>query len=479
MPAFIVAFDTKLRPDQLAAKRRRLGALLREQGLELRTLAMGEGKSIVQRLADEARGAPVIVLDDQHPEPGKSPRVQQLTSLASERMAQHRPNLIYVTEQPTSAGHAQLLGHPVLRYYLKRDAKGSWVNEAAELAGRIAREMKAIAPPSPATSTAEEAEEIVGVSRCFREAVEELGRIIRMPYGMVSGEAGVGKMRLIQALWRRVDATETPVVLPCGSFFKDYYVGGRCRRFGGGREAVDELTPYLDEADGGLLVLHHVERLPSSLQEELVARLSYATCKDMKNPVVGVDHALAEHDLRILATSTHSPQELRDRGLIPELAVKFAKRHVHIPSLAERGPADVELVCQDILRRIVRRQCGDGQDWKKLVPGFDPAAMQILRRAKTPDNISDLLRWVEYAWRHCKGGTIRRCHLPPDIAIGRPRPAGTLDQILAETERTAIQNALDQTGNDVAAAASILGRNKGTLHRRINFLGMKQRTGDQ
>jgi two-component system response regulator AtoC/two-component system nitrogen regulation response regulator NtrX len=331
-----------------------------------------------------------------------------------------------------------------------------------------------------ATDPKEDAQGIVGISTCFREAVEEMGRIIRLPYGMVSGESGVGKMHLIQSLWRQVAPQAPLVVLPCGSFFRDYYIGGTRRRFGGGREAVDQLGPYLDESEEGLLVLHHVERLPTALQEELVARLLLSSSKGMKNPVIGVDRqALVEHDVRILATSTRPPEELRNRGLIDELAVKLAKRHVRIPSLAQRGPEDVELICHDILRRIVCRQTGGQGDWAKLVPQFEPAAMGLLRQAQHPDNISDLLRWIEYGWRHCRGGTIRRCHLPPDLAIARRRPAGTLDETVANAQRAAIQNALDQTGNDMSEAAALLGRNKGALYRLMGTLGMTQAERDQ
>jgi len=481
LTAYFVAFETKLTPTQLAAKRRRLAGLLRKKGIELHTLMRGQGKSIVQRLASEARGAAVIVLDDEHPTPDKSPWIAELVKQAADLTPQRRPQLIYITRQTTAAGISQVLDHAIIKYYVKGDSKGVWVKTAAMLAGEIARQTQVDPEKTSSPTSAEDDGEIVGNSTCFREAVDELARIIRPPYGMVSGEAGVGKMFLIQSLWRQFKPDAPLIVLPCGSFFKDYYIGETRRRFGGGREAVDQLVPYLEEANEGLLVLHHVERLPTALQEELVARLLLRSRKGMKNPVVGVDRqALVEHDVRVLATSAHSPQDLRNRGLIEELAVKLAKRHVRIPSLAQRGVGDVDLICHDILRRIVHRQTGgDDGDWVKLVPQFDPAALQLLRHAQCPSNISDLLRWIEYAWRHCRGGTIRRHHLPPDIAIVRRKPAGTLDEIVADAQRTAIRNALDQTGGDIPEAAAILGRTKGALYRLMGTLGMTEGERDE
>lgn len=473
MTAFFVAFATTLRPAQLAARRRRLAALLGNNHIELRTLPLGDGKSIIQRLWTEARGAPVIVLDDGNSDPTKSPWIRELMKQAADLTAHRRPHIIYLTEEKTAAGSTHLLEHPIIRHYVGRDAKGHWVARVAKLATEVTRQMQAVEVAAPAT-VAQDGDGIVGVSPCFREAVEELGRIMRLPYGIVTGEAGVGKLFLIQSLWRQWQPEAPLVMMACGSFYKDYYIGISPRRFGGGRDAVNELGTYLTEADEGLLVLHHVERLPTAVQEELVTRLSIAERKGMKSPVVGVDHdELAEHDVRILATSTRTPQELRNRGLIEELAVKLAKRHVRIPSLAQRGPEDVELICRDVLRRIVHCAAADsGRD--KLVPEIAPSALRLLRQAKCADNVSDLLRWLEYAWRHCDGHTIERRHLPADIALSRSHPPSTLAEIGREAQRSAIRNTLDQTGGDMTEAARRLGRNRSGLYRSMRKLGMRE-----
>jgi DNA-binding NtrC family response regulator len=473
MSVFFVSFTTSLTPTQLAGRRQALAAALEWKKLKLQTIPKGEGKTVVQRLAGEARGAPVIVLDDEHPEPDLSPWMRQLVKQTSDLLPSRKPQVVYVTAKTTASGTAQFLEHPLLKDYLPRDEKGNWVKLAAASAAAIVRQMREISEP-PIDIDAND-DGLIGESACFREAVEQLGLIVRQPYGIISGEAGVGKMFLIQWWWQTVAHGAPLVVLPCGVFFKDYYVGTSRRRFGGGREAVDQLTAYLRAASNGLLVLNHVERLPTALQEELVARLAVPRPGAMKHPTVGVDsQGLAAIDVRILATSHYAPDELRSRGLIDELATKLAKRHVRVPSLAQRGPDDVELVCKNILRRMVRRAAGDNGDWKKLVPPFGTAAMQCLRNASCPNNISDLLRWVEYAWRHCRGGTIQRAHLPADAGVPSSRPTGSLDEALAETTRITIRRALDQTGGDMKLAAKILGRSEKGLYRLVDQMGMKE-----
>jgi transcriptional regulator with GAF, ATPase, and Fis domain len=53
----------------------------------------------------------------------------------------------------------------------------------------------------------------------------------------------------------------------------------------------------------------------------------------------------------------------------------------------------------------------------------------------------------------------------------------TLTEIVKQAQRTAIQAALDQTGGNVAAAAALLGRNRGSLHRLMGKLDMTRPRG--
>ncbi len=228
------------------------------------------------------------------------------------------------------------------------------------------------------------------------------------------------------------------------------------------------MTPYLKEAHNGVLVLHHVEQLPTALQEELAVRLpSSVVAPGLAARVSGVDRdGLQEYDVRIIATSTLPPDVLLETGrIIPDLAAKLRKRHVRIPSLGERGPEDVRLVCEDILRRIAERQGLDG------APRMDDEVVSILTMRSWPENLSDLVSVLEYALRRCRGGTIRPTHLPKNLPACRPSPR-TLDEAVAQAQRRAIEDALEQTGGKVAEAALLLGRNEKALFRLMKTLGI-------
>lgn len=470
MKVFFVAADTSLAPAQLAARRRRLARLLRARsvGLQNRRVA-ADGPSMV-RFAMEARGAPVIVVDDSHTLPDKAPWLAGLVKSASDFAPQRRPRLVYVTRRTSAAGLAQALRHPLVRHYVQRDDGHQWVDAAAEaalgLAAEAQAEAAAVAPAPSAPATAE----IIGASPPFREAVEGVSRLLRSPYGLVTGRPGVGKLFLIRTLWRQMRGKERVMILACGSFFKDYYIAGSRRRFGGGREALDQLAPFLGEADGGLLVLHHVEQLPTAVQEELAARMDFAADgpQDTVRFLNFDKEGIVEYDVRLVATSTSEPERLARTGrLIPDLVRALRKRHVRIPSLAERGPEDMRLLCEGLLERIARHEGQAGG------PHVDRAVLKALVRAEWPNNLTDLLRVLEKAARAARGGTIRRQHLPKGLpAAGGGEDVLTLDEITAQAQRAAIQNALEQTGGNVAQAAALLGRNKHALYRLMGRLRM-------
>ena len=472
MRVFLAVFHTSLTPGQLRTRRERLGGLLAEAGVELRYVnGLRDAKRAVGQLASGAKTAPVVALDDTHSLPGKARWLADLLARVGELEAPHRPRVLYVTRRGSAGGISQKLAHPIVTHYFQRDDGMQWVDKVGEAVLGLVRELEAVDSDAGEAMVAG-GSDIVGASPCFIEAVEELEQIMRLPYGMVTGQPGVGKLHLIRSLWRQMAGNARMFVLPCASFFKDYYVAGARRRIGGGREDIRDLAAYLEESQNGLLLLHHVEELPTAIQEELVARMS-GSAEGLDKPMrlVGVDGALVEHDVKILTTSVFSPEHLAETGrLVPDLARKLRRRHVRIPSVAERGPEDVQLICEDILKRIALRQ------ELAVAPRMNQAVVRALGRGAWPNNVSDLLWVLEYAVRHCRGKTIAPRHLPEGCAVAasRRRPA-TLDEIVDQARRAAIQSALDQTGGNVARAAEMLGKDKGTIYRLMEKLGLRSR----
>jgi len=477
MKAYWAVLETRMKPAVVSTRRRRLAGLLRKAGIELANLRLGRNLPLtVSRLV--AQEPPVIVaLDDAHDLVDDAPWLAEMTGESAGLAPRRQPRVIYVTAAASAAGLAQALRHPLVRHYVRRDDKGRWVGDVALVVGDLLEQAEAIVAGELAPAPAGHAG-IVGTSACFREAVEDLIGVLQSPCGLVSGEPGVGKMFLVRALWEQLCPQERMIVLPCGSFFKDYYLAGSRRRYGGGREAVDQLRPFLDEAQDGLLVLHQVQQLPTAVQEDLAARMACFS-GDCDHPLRlrGVDRqGLQEADVRIVATSNFPPDLLARTGrLIPELADKLRKRHVRVPSLAERGPQDVELLCHSLLRQICLSQARlrtPPRQGRTILPRIEPEVLRKLAHTPWPGNVADLLRVLEHAVRRCRGGAIRLEHLPRELVLGPAAGTATLDEIVAQAQKTAIDAALLQTGGDVGRAADLLGRIRHALYRLMGKLGL-------
>jgi transcriptional regulator of acetoin/glycerol metabolism len=84
----------------------------------------------------------------------------------------------------------------------------------------------------------------------------------------------------------------------------------------------------------------------------------------------------------------------------------------------------------------------------------------------------DLIVGLSYAARRAYGLTDAQLGRPVnDVLAPSPEPAG--DDFQA-AERGAVQRALSRAGNNVTAAARLLGVSRATLHRKMARLGLSR-----
>lgn len=473
MTAFFVTISTSIRPNQLAGARRRLAGLLADHGIRLRAVRRQKAvvPAVVRALKDRPK-APLAVIDEKTANPAEAAWLRELLGQAVGLQGGVVPQVIYITRQATPAGTAVAQTHPLLRgNYVQRDDKGLWLDTVADRIIELLRTPTQTGTPT-AFSAPPDIPGIVGMSHCFREAVRKLVDLFDAPCGLVTGEEGVGKMSLIRSLHRYRFPDGRWTVLPCGVFFKDYFVGGSHRVLAGGADAADLLGRYLEEAEGGVLVLHHIERLPTGVQDELASVLEESAA-NMANPreVQRVDReGLQVREVRVIATSTLLPELLARTGrMLPELVRRLSKNHVRVPSLRERGREDVRLLANAILQDIAARA-------GRPSPDLDDEALAALQRSAWPKNITDLRQALDEALRECRQGQITRDDLPKWLSTSRKGKGPlTLDEIVAQTQRTVILSALDYTGGDIVEAARMLGRNSKGLYRLMKSLGLKTR----
>ena len=306
---------------------------------------------------------------------------------------------------------------------------------------------------------------LVGSSSAFRRILAQidLACASRTPV-LVVGVSGSGRTATARAIHARGSRSGRPLLTldlaaPSGNL--DARLFGRpCPVVGGN----DSRGGLLSIADGGTLLIEHVERLPRALQPRLAAWLD--------------DHARAANDElapNIIATSTPDLfSEAASGAFQRELLDRLAIIRIDLPPLSDRVD-DVAAIATRMVERIATRI---GREPPALVP----ATVDWLRAYAWPGHLAELHAVLDRAVRIC-GDT-----LAPD-ALEFPRAPASVDQATAapiltraqlrQRERQNIRAALAAASGRVSGpggAAELLGTKPTTLASRIKALGLARAT---
>ena len=284
--------------------------------------------------------------------------------------------------------------------------------------------------------------EMVGRSRPFQKLVEQARRAAASAAPVVlSGEPGSGKSLCAQYIHSRSPRALGPLVrVDC----RDPHALEE-RLFGrAGGPGLPPVPSELLRADGGTLLLHHVELMPPALAERLVRlieRKRAPASQGGEEPV----------DVRLMVTK--GPGELA-------LAQRFVGLELSVPPLRERR-ADIPTLFEFFIARSARED-------RTAPPVLTPEARQLLVDYAWPHNVRELELVGERLARLHVGARLHTPSLPPEIQQGSATPAPlTLAERIARLERDTIADALRAAGGKKTVAARSLGISRPTLDKKI------------
>lgn len=196
------------------------------------------------------------------------------------------------------------------------------------------------------------------------------------------------------------------------------------------------LEDQLDQS-GGTLLLRHIDRLPRSLQERLVARMS------------------APDAPWVLATTTTSLPILEREGAFrTDLLYRIQVGWIEVPALAERN-SDILPIAEAFARLSAQRH---GLDRPRLT---GEARVRLVDH-HWPGNLTELQNCMERAVLKAKNAPISA----EDIRILSAGPASDVPN-LPQMEEMALSKALAATQGNKTRAAALLGISRDTLRYRI------------
>jgi DNA-binding NtrC family response regulator len=269
---------------------------------------------------------------------------------------------------------------------------------------------------------------------------------------LLLGEAGTGRSTVARALHDASPRAAGPLVevdpgaIP-STLFESEFFGHRAGAFTGAGGGSDGRVAW---AEGGTLVLDHVEELPLSSQPKLLRLVA----ERRYSPLGGAETAA---DVRFLAIGSEDlPRRVARETFRPDLFYRLEVLAFRIPSLRERR-ADLPRLLDHLLADL-------GERFGVRDPALAPRARAWMQDYAWPGNLRQLRNTLERGLILAEGGPIDPP--PPEgPQEARPRP-------LLEVEKEQIRNALAYTRGHQGRAAELLGISRKALWEKRKRYGI-------
>ena len=309
------------------------------------------------------------------------------------------------------------------------------------------------------------------IMQTIRHTIAKLSRSQAPVY--ISGESGTGKelvARLIHTKGAR--ATQPFIAVNCGAIpselMESEFFGHKKGSFTG---ADADKQGLFQAADGGTLFLDEVADLPLQMQVKLLRAIQEKAVRP-----VGAQKEIPV-DIRILSATHKDLGQLVDAGQFrQDLFYRINVIELKVPTLRQRRE-DIPELATHFLDKLTTLAGADK-------PGLSREATKALQCYAFPGNVRELENILERALTLCDDSQITANDLQlPGISHNNTgsghqttlqTPDGVpLEDYLQSIEKNAIENALQQTGNNKTAAAKVLGITFRALRYRLKKLGME------
>src|SRR5207245_1129365 len=314
-----------------------------------------------------------------------------------------------------------------------------------------------------------------GTSKAWREVLAQAAKVAGAETTvLLTGESGTGKevvAHLIHHGSRRADGPF--VALNCAALpealLESELLGYEKGAFTG---AVSARAGRLEQAAGGTLFLDEVGEMSPAVQAKFLRVLEAREFQRLGGT------RMLKADVRVVAASNRDLKVAMTEGVFSEdLYYRLHVFAIHLPPLRERKE-DILPLLEHFVQQLGPVVLG------RPAAGISREAREHLLAYGWPGNVRELRNAVERALILCEGGLINPEHLPwhaestkraappPAPAQVRPAAQAAVGEFPAhgedrETmERTLIEGALKQAGQNKSKAAKLLGLSRSKLYNR-------------
>ncbi len=269
---------------------------------------------------------------------------------------------------------------------------------------------------------------------------------------LILGPPGSGRSTLARALHGAGPRASAPLVeidpgaVPANLFESDLF-GYRAGAFTG---AVEDRPGRVERAEGGTLLLDHVEELPLEVQPKLLRLVA----EQRYTPLGGRERSA---EVRFLTIGADDLRDRVERGLFrPDLFYRLEVLAFRMPPVIERR-RDLPILVADMLDDLRRR-------FARPAVQLSVAAERWIVEHPWPGNLRQLRNFLE------------RELIVSDGDLLDPRPPGAAGEApprpLLKVEEEAIRRALAYTRGHQGRAAELLGISRKALWEKRRRLGI-------
>lgn len=324
------------------------------------------------------------------------------------------------------------------------------------LLGRVATALSLSGNKKIDTQSSFDRSRIIGRDPALMSVLDTIERVAptNAPV-LILGENGTGKELIAEALHINSERRNRPMVkVNLGgisqTLFESEMFGYRKGAFTG---AVTDREGRFAAAEGGTIFLDEIGDLDLNSQVKLLRVLQEHTYEPLG------DTRPRRADVRVVcATNADLNTMLREGTFREDLFYRINLITVTLPPLRERRD-DIPLLVDHLLRKAC-------QSVKRNVPEVTEEAMNLLKRQPWPGNIRQLSNIVERTLLVTPENRLDARHFQAQ-GLSPDEDMADMPGRLKSAEKTAIENALTESGGNLTRAAALLGITRQTLYRRM------------
>lgn len=303
-------------------------------------------------------------------------------------------------------------------------------------------------------------ENIISSSKIMKGVFEKASAAARSNAPVfIVGETGTGKELLSKAIHLAGDRASKPfIAVNCGAIPKELLeselFGYKKGAFTG---AVRDHEGLFIAANGGTILLDEIGEMPKDLQVRLLRVL-----EDYKVRPIGYTTEVPL-DVRVIAASNHSIDELKDQYLREDLFFRLAVIVIELPPLRDRR-SDIPLLIDNFINTF-------NQKYSKNIESLSEDAYNHLYSHNFPGNIRELENLIEgivaVSPGHKKNITAK--DLKEHLVWQQPKSSEHQILALDKLEKYALEEALRESKGNKSKAAEMLGISRDTLYRKLKI----------